>query len=139
VGLTISTFETVSDQDVFLAERHPRPVNRPDKFNQLDHQRNLDGHALTGFDRPFRIPQHFNLFLHQQAQGPPPIHHIQKRVVRIEHNTLGHGRLPWSSQKNKRTILGVKAPARKNEEKQEYLDIPSFRIAAGQDAFASKL
>jgi hypothetical protein len=35
--------------------------------------------------------------------------------------------------------LGIEVPGRKNEEKQEYLDIPSFRIAAGQDAFASKM
>jgi hypothetical protein len=36
-------------------------------------------------------------------------------------------------------ILGVEAPGRQGAKTQEYLDIPSFRNAAGRDALASKM
>jgi hypothetical protein len=35
--------------------------------------------------------------------------------------------------------LGVEAPGRQGAKTQEYLDIPSFRNTAGQDASASKM
>jgi hypothetical protein len=43
------------------------------------------------------------------------------------------------SRKNKFAILGVEAPSRQGAKTPEYLDIPSFRNAAGRDASASKM
>jgi hypothetical protein len=43
------------------------------------------------------------------------------------------------SRKNKFTILGVEAPDWQGAKGQEYLDIPSFRNAAGRDASAYKM
>jgi hypothetical protein len=43
------------------------------------------------------------------------------------------------SRKNEFTILGVAAPGWQGAKTQEYLDIPSFRNAAGRDAAAYKM
>jgi hypothetical protein len=43
------------------------------------------------------------------------------------------------SRKNKFAILGVETPAWQGAKTQEYLDIPSFRNAAGRDATAFKM
>jgi len=43
------------------------------------------------------------------------------------------------SRKNKFTILGVEAPVWQGAKTQQYLDIPSFRIAGGQDESAYKM
>jgi hypothetical protein len=43
------------------------------------------------------------------------------------------------SRKNLFTILGVEAPVGQGAKAQEYLDIPSFRNAAGRDASAYKM
>ncbi len=44
--------------------------------------------------------------------------------------------VPKDSQKNKFTILSVEGPVWQGAKTQEYLDISSFRNAAGQDAAA---
>jgi hypothetical protein len=43
------------------------------------------------------------------------------------------------SRKNRFTILGVAAPGGQGAKTQDYLDIPSFRNAAGRDAAAYKM
>jgi hypothetical protein len=43
------------------------------------------------------------------------------------------------SRKNKFAILADEAPGRQDAKKQEYLDMPSFRNAAGRDGSASKM
>jgi hypothetical protein len=48
------------------------------------------------------------------------------------------GRQAKGSRINKLTILGVEAPVWQGAKTQEYLDIPSFRNAAGRDASSYK-
>jgi hypothetical protein len=43
------------------------------------------------------------------------------------------------SRKNKLSILRVEVPGREDAKRPEYMDIPSFRKAGGQDTSASEI
>jgi hypothetical protein len=86
----IGTFESVSNHNVFLVERHTRSVYGPDQFDQPHDRRNFEFDTAGAFDDAIRVFEDLDLPLGQQTDCPFPIDQIQKSVVGIQQDTVAH-------------------------------------------------